>query len=75
MNSIDNKKINIPEHIDYLEFQKMAFIYNAINSGWEVKSRNDTYIFTKKHEGKKEVFLDSYLKQFIERNMETNKLS
>lgn len=72
MNFIEIKK---KENIDLLEFQKMAFIYNAVNSGWEVKSRNDTYIFTKKHEGKKEVFLDSYLKCFIERNMETSKLS
>jgi hypothetical protein len=47
----------------------MVFIYNAINSGWEVKNVNDSYIFKKKHEGKKEIYLDSYLKRFIEKNM------
>lgn len=66
--------MNCLEHnIDYIEYKKMAFIYNAINSGWEVKYKNDTYIFTKKHEGKKEVFLDSFLKHFVERNMEIKK--
>lgn len=69
--------INTPEHIkvDYTNFRKMTFIYNAIQTGWEVKLRNDTYIFTKKHEGKKEVYLDTYLQQFIEKNMNIEKLS
>lgn len=75
MTTIESKKIKILESIDYLEFQKMAFIYNAINSGWEVKNRNEAYIFTKKHEGKKEVFLDCYLNKFIEKNMEMSRLS
>ena len=61
---IDNKV-----KIDLLQFQKMAFIYNAIQSGWTVKLNQDSYIFTKKHEGKKEIFLDTYMKSFIEKNM------
>lgn len=69
MTSVETKKINVIESIDRLEFQKMVFIYNAINSGWEVKNVNDSYIFKKKHEGKKEIYLDSYLKRFIEKNM------
>jgi hypothetical protein len=69
MTSVETKKINVMESIDRLEFQKMLFIYNAINSGWEVKNVNDSYIFKKKHEGKKEIYLDSYLKRFIEKNM------
>ena len=44
----------------------MAFIYNAIESGWSVKKNEDKYIFTKKHEDKKEVYLESYLRKFIE---------
>lgn len=72
MTSIETKKI---DRIDYVEFQKMAFIYNAVNSGWEVKNRNDSYIFTKKHEGKKEVYLDCYLQRFIEKNMDISQLN
>ena len=55
--------------IDCIVFQKMKFIYNAINDGWTVHKKQDKYIFTKKHEGKKEIFLDNYLKEFIESNI------
>lgn len=68
--------INTPEHIkvDYTNFRKITFIYNAIQTGWEVKLRGDKYIFTKKHEGKKEVYLDTYLQDFIEQNMDIENL-
>ena len=56
-------------NLDFIKIQKMAFIYNAIESGWSVKKNEDKYIFTKKHEDKKEVYLESYLKKFIENNM------
>ena len=55
--------------IDYITLQKMALIYNAINSGWSVRKREEKYIFTKKHEGQKEVYLDTYLQKFIESNL------
>lgn len=51
------------------EFQKMIFIINAIEDGWSVKKIADTYIFTKKHEGKKEIFQNEYLEKFIETNL------
>jgi hypothetical protein len=45
---------------------KMLFIYNAIEDGWCVRKKaNNMYIFTKKHENKKEIYLDNYLKKFI----------
>jgi hypothetical protein len=47
----------------------MTFLYNAIESGWEVKRKENTYVFTKKHQGKKEIYNDSYLKTFIQANM------
>ena len=50
--------------------RKMAFIYNAVNDGWSVTKKIDNYVFTKKHEGKKEVYSDDYLRTFIERNMQ-----
>jgi hypothetical protein len=63
-------KFNIPTdiNIDLVHLQTLSFIYNAIESGWSVKKRDDKYIFSKKHEGKKEVYLDTYLQKFIESN-------
>lgn len=51
------------------DFQKMIFIINAIEDGWSVKKIADIYIFTKKHEGKKEIFQNEYLEKFIETNL------
>jgi hypothetical protein len=48
--------------------QKYIFIMNALDNGWKVKKRKDTYIFTKKHEGSKELFKDGYLESFIAEN-------
>ena len=47
----------------------MRFIYNAIESGWNVKKIDNKYYFCKKHEGKKEIYLETYLQKFIEDNM------
>ncbi len=60
--------------IDQIKMQKMLFIYNAIEDGWAVKKKDETYIFTKNHENKKEVFLESYLKKFIKQNLSINNL-
>jgi len=56
------------------EFQKMVFIINAIEKGWSVKKIEDSYIFTKKHEGKKEIFQNDYLEKFVEANLDVIKL-
>jgi hypothetical protein len=55
--------------MDLITFQKMSFIFNAVDAGWSVKKRDDKYIFAKKHEGKKEVYLETYLPKFIESNL------
>lgn len=60
--------------IDTIKLQKMAFIYNAVESGWKICKQNDSYVFSKKHEGRKEIYLDTYLKQFLESNFDINKL-
>ena len=60
--------------IDNIKLQKMIFIYNAIESGWKICKQNDSYIFSKKHEGRKEIYLDNYLKKFLEANFDINKL-
>lgn len=51
------------------QFQKMLFLYNALEKGWTIKKKKDSYIFTKKHEGKKEIFQSDYLDKFIESNL------
>jgi hypothetical protein len=66
-----NININIPtdiKNIDLIHLQKLYFINNAIESGWSVKKIENKYIFSKKHEGKKEVYLETYLQKFIEEN-------
>ena len=56
-------------NVGFIEIQKMSFINNAIDAGWSVKKRQDKYIFSKKHENKKEVYLETYLQTFIEANL------
>jgi len=60
--------------VDVIKFQKMIFLYNAIDQGWSVKKRDDSYIFTKNHEGKKEVFENSYLLKFMKSSLDINKI-
>jgi hypothetical protein len=55
--------------LERIYFQKMCFIMNALDKGWTVKKSDNEYIFYKKHEGKKEVFQEEYLRKFIESNM------
>jgi len=65
---------NYDIRIENIQFQKMLFLFNAINDGWSIKKRQDSYIFTKNHEGKKEVLLDSYLLSFMKGNFDVNKI-
>lgn len=59
--------------IDKKQFQKMVFIMNAMESGWTVKKSEDSYIFTKKHENKKEIFQENYLETFVVGNFESRR--
>ena len=54
------------------QFQKMTFIMNALDQGWTIKKRDESYIFTKKHENKKEIFQENYLDEFIKNNATIN---
>jgi hypothetical protein len=60
--------------VDYVTMQKMVFLFNALEDGWRIKKHKDMYIFSKKHEGKKEVYLDNYLRRFIEGNIDIKKI-
>lgn len=70
----DSIDIENVEKVNIIKLHKMAFIYNALENGWKVKKNGDCYIFTKNHGGKKEVFLDSYLKNFFSTNMNIDNL-
>jgi hypothetical protein len=61
--------MNKETEIDFIKLQKMRFIYNAVESGWNVKKIDNKFFFSKKHEGKKEIYLETYLQKFIEDNM------
>jgi hypothetical protein len=60
--------------IDKIKFQKMVFLFNALDSGWSIKKKKDSYIFTKNHEGKKEIFDENYLAIFMKDHSDINKL-
>jgi hypothetical protein len=60
--------------VDSVKFQKMLLLFNSIEQGWSVKKRGDSYVFSKNHEGKKEVLEDSYLIKFMKSNLDLNKI-
>jgi hypothetical protein len=69
---MDNQKhLDIPDNIkmDRKYFQKLVFLNNALNDGWTVKKSAENYIFTKKHENKREIFQENYLENFIISNL------
>ena len=73
LNSLkDLEKENIK--VDAIKFQKMLLLFNSIEQGWTIKKRDESYVFTKSHEGKKEVFEDSYLLKFMKSNLDLNKI-
>ena len=61
----DNIKINKKQ------YQKIIFINNALDDGWSIKKINEKYIFTKKHENRREIFQEDYLENFIVSNFKT----
>ena len=70
LKDLENENVKV----DVIKFQKMLFLFNSIEQGWSVKKRNDAYVFTKNHEGKKEVLEDAYLLKFMKTNLDLNKL-
>ncbi len=74
--SSPNQKIDIelPPNLQISKpiFQKMLFLTNALEQGWTVKKTKDSYIFTKKHENKREIFQENYLETFVASNFSNN---
>jgi hypothetical protein len=61
-------------NINNKKFEIMIFIVNALNEGWSVKKKNDAYVFSKNHEGKKEIFSENYITKFVKENLDINKI-
>lgn len=57
-----------PQQITKTQYKKMIFIQNALEQGWSVKKSQDSYIFTKKHENRREIFQENYLETFLVSN-------
>lgn len=57
------------------QLRKMNFIMNCLDRGWTVKKQTDTFIFSKKHENKREVFQEDYLETFLVTNLEGQPLN
>ena len=65
--NIETTFIDLPQNIKIEKpvFQKMMFLTNALEEGWSIRKSNDSYIFTKKHENKREIFQEDYLDKFV----------
>jgi hypothetical protein len=75
---MDKNKIHLDNldnySIDKIKFQKIIFIYNALEDGWCIKKDKKSYILRKKHENKTKVFDELSLTEFITSHMELSKI-
>jgi hypothetical protein len=66
---MSTKNLEIPTdqsiQISKKQIKKMFFIQNALDQGWTIKKSDDSYIFTKKHENRREIFQENYLETFL----------
>jgi hypothetical protein len=60
--------------VNNVTFKKMLFLYNALEDGWSIKKKDDTYVFSKNPAGKKEVLEESYLLKFMKNNFDIKKI-
>jgi len=71
---MSNESISSPDNSSLYSRHKTVFIMNALQDGWTIKKVNDAYVFSKKHENKREIFLESYLEKFIGNNLHERKV-
>lgn len=50
------------------EQKVILFVFSALEDGWSVRKQQEQYVFSKQHEGKKEVFSKDFLYAFIEKH-------
>ena len=74
LDSLKDLENNVDFKVDAIKFQKMLLLYNTIEQGWSVKKRNESYVFTKNHENKKEIYDDTYLLKFMKSNLDLNNI-
>jgi len=60
--------------LDSIKFQKMLLLYNAVEEGWSIKKNKGSYVFSKNHEGKKEILEENYLITFMNSNFDLSKV-
>jgi len=63
------------QNIDTSEVYLMGFLFNALESGWSIRKKENDYIFRKRHENKKEIYSDEYLSTFLRDNFNMNNLN
>ena len=82
MNTTIDIKATLDEtniHCNKIQFQKMLFLFNALEDGWSVEKIKDKdqhknrYLFTKKHENRKEILHEKYLETFMKGNCNVKK--
>jgi hypothetical protein len=61
-------EISTEQQLTKSQYKRMIFIQNALEQGWSVKKSQDSYIFTKKHENRREIFQENYLETFLVSN-------
>ena len=71
-NILNNVLINLLYIL--IKVNNFDLLYNSIEEGWTVKKKNESYVFSKPHEGKKEVLEESYLHKFMKTNLDFNKI-
>lgn len=64
------EKIDI--EISKKKIKELIFISNALENGWSIKKKKDIYVFSKKHNNKKEIYENEYLQSFINENSVIN---
>ena len=61
---------NTMNNMDLEVIQRMIFIYNALENGWNIKKNSkNLYSFTKNHNNNKEYFSNDYITTFIKENI------
>jgi hypothetical protein len=68
LKDLENSSIKV----DTFKYYKMLLLFNSIEEGWTVKKSNESYVFKKNHENKREILEDSYLLNFMKLNLELN---
>lgn len=66
---------NTIENLDLQTIQRMIFIYNALENGWNIKkNKSNLYSFKKSHNNSKEYFSNDYITTFIKQNINIENL-